>query len=203
MSSTPAAQAHELEALLEQVGDLAADLSMTNVTGSAMWSIQKMGSQALRQADAALRFCWRGLRIFAGDVVESVCLLARVLRGGKLTTSDVRTIKRTATDAIALIPYTIIMVIPLSPPGHVFAFSLLNRCFPSAVPSAFTMQRQDIDEIYSRIASEAAGAEATERERAFKLLGGWGGRTARKIGSRTKGGLRALGRRIRGAPSGA
>jgi hypothetical protein len=26
----------------------------------------------------------------------------------------------------------------MSPPGHVFAFSVLNRVFPNAVPSAFT-----------------------------------------------------------------
>ena len=88
--------------------------------------------------------------------------------------------------------YTIIMIIPLSPPGHVFAFSLMKkylagprphapchyahaivrlraqlhiftasqscysmcRCFPAAVPSPFTAQRQDIYEIYTRIAIE-------------------------------------------------
>ena len=40
-------------------------------------------------------------------------------------------------------------VIPMSPPGHVFAFSVLNRVFPNAVPSAFTAQRQDINDIYT------------------------------------------------------
>ena len=37
----------------------------------------------------------------------------------------------------------------MSPPGHVFAFSVLNRVFPNAVPSAFTAQRQDINDIYT------------------------------------------------------
>jgi len=192
----PASQAAELEALLEQVGALAADLSMPNVT-SGTWPARKVVSQAVRQADTALRFCWRGLRIFAGDVVESVCLLARVLQGGRLSSSDMRTIKRTAADAVALIPYTIIMVIPLSPPGHVFAFSLLNRCFPAAVPSAFTSQRQDIDEIYSRIAAEAAGADRTERSRAYKVLGGWGGSAAKEVTARAKLVYRGLRERFR------
>ena len=83
-----------------------------------------------------------------------------------------------------LVPYAIIMIIPLvralatlpraiaaharsasvncprqSPPGHVFAFSVLNRVFPGAVPSGFTAQRQDINDLYTRIA-----AEASERE---------------------------------------
>ena len=43
---------------------------------------------------------------------------------------------------MALVPYTIIMIIPLSPPGHVFAFSLMKKCFPAAIPSPFTAQRQ-------------------------------------------------------------
>jgi hypothetical protein len=158
---------------------------MPNVT-SGTWPARKVVSQAVRQANTALRFCWRGLRIFAGDVVESVCLLARVLQGNRLGSSDVRTIKRTAIDAVALIPYSIIMIIPLSPPGHVFAFSLLNRCFPAAVPSAFTTQRQDIDEIYSRIAAEAAGADPTARSRAFKVLGGWGGTAAKEVSARVR-----------------
>jgi hypothetical protein len=195
--SPPVSQASELEALLEQIGALAADLSMPNVTVPT-WPARKVVSQAVRQADAALRFCWRGLRIFAGDVVESVCLLARVVQGGRLGSSDIRTIKRTAADAVALIPYTIIMIIPLSPPGHVFAFSLLNRCFPSAVPSAFTSQRQDIDEIYSRIAAEAAGADATERSRAFKVLGGWGGTAAKGVTARGRLVYRGLRERSRG-----
>lgn len=186
-----------IELLLEQVGDLASELSMTNVTTTAMWSMREFGSQALRRADASLRFCWRGLRIFAGDVAESAYLVARLLQGRRLTSSGVRTIKRTLTDAVALVPYTIIMVIPLSPPGHrfprrpaapppaprcdepfvagcrrhVFAFSLLNRCFPAAVPSAFTAQRQDIDEIYSRIAAEApANEDAAERRQLRKEI---------------------------------
>ena len=69
--------------------------------------------------------------------------------------------RRVLTDLVALVPYTIIMIVPLSPPGHVFAFSLMNRC-SSAVPSPFTSQRQDVYEIYTRIADEARlGAAAT------------------------------------------
>jgi len=201
---TPAAQSSELELLLEQMGTLASELSMANVTTSRIWSVRKMGAQAVRQAEMALRFCWRGLRIFAGDVVECTYLTARLLRGQGLNQRDIRTLKRTATDAVALVPYTIIMVIPLSPPGHVFAFSLLNRCFPAAVPSAFTTQRQDIDEIYSRIAAEAVGAEgATERSRALKGLSAWGARLTRGVGARTKLLARATSQRLGRKPSGA
>ena len=42
---------------------------------------------------------------------------------------------------------------------------------PAAVPSAFTAQRQDIDEIYSRIAAEApANEDAAERRQLRKEI---------------------------------
>lgn len=81
-------------------------------------------------------------------------------KGTPMQPSDWALCRRTLTDMAMLVPYTIIMVIPLSPPGHVFAVSLLNRCFPAAVPSQFTSQRQDVYEIYSRIAVEARSNEA-------------------------------------------
>ena len=63
--------------------------------------------------------------------------------------------RRTAADVALLVPYSIICIVPLSPPGHIFAFSLLNRCFPGAVPSGFTERRQDMYDIYKRIATQA------------------------------------------------
>ena len=56
--------------------------------------------------------------------------------------SSRQVVRRTLVDLLALVPYTIIMIIPLSPPGHVFAFSLMKKCFPAAIPSPFTAQRQ-------------------------------------------------------------
>ena len=88
--------------------------------------------------------------------------MRQVIKGGGLQSKDWGLVKRVTLDVIALVPYTIIMIVPLSPPGHVFAFSLMKRCFPNAVPSPFTAERQDIYEIYSRIASEAAAAQARE-----------------------------------------
>ena len=74
---------------------------------------------------------------------------------GQLEAKDAEFCKRTVQDVALLVPYSIICIVPLSPPGHIFAFSLLNRCFPGAVPSGFTERRQDMYEIYSRIAAQA------------------------------------------------
>ena len=154
--SDDALQADRLEALLLEVGELATDLALTNVTATVEWSMRRSARLLAAGARASVGFCVRGLRITWGDVAESAGLLARTLfRGRALLQPDVSLIKRTVLDCLMLVPYALIMIIPLSPPGHVFAFSVLNRVFPGAVPSGFTAQRQDIDELYARIAAEA------------------------------------------------
>lgn len=102
-----------------------------------------------------MAFCGTGLRILARDIVEVGGLIRACWAGGRMGSADWALVRRVVSDCVALVPYTIIMIIPLSPPGHVFAFSLLNRVFPGAVPSGFTAQRQDINELYARIAAEA------------------------------------------------
>ena len=154
----PAAAAAPVEELLAEVGELAAQLSVTNVTGTVEWTTRRVVRQvgvAVSGLRSALGFCWRGLAIMGRDWLECGQLLARRWKGKAFKEKDVALFKRTAVDVVMLIPYSIIMVVPLTPPGHVFAFSLLKRCFPAAVPSGFTEERQDIYDIYSRVSSAA------------------------------------------------
>jgi len=148
--------AEALEETLQQVSLLASDLALTNVTETVGFSAKRSARQLWGGARASVAFCYRGLRITLGDVIESFGLIGRLIAGNSLTKQDASMIRRTVADLLMLIPYTAIMVIPMSPPGHVFAFSVLNRVFPNAVPSAFTAQRQDINDIYSRVAAEAS-----------------------------------------------
>jgi len=152
-----------LDALLLDVGQLATDLALTNVTTSVEWSLKKSSRLLMAGARGCAAFCVRGLRITWGDISESAGLLVRAVSGCGLQQQEASLIKRTISDCFMLVPYGIIMIIPLSPPGHVFAFSLLNRVFPGAVPSGFTAQRQDIDELYARIAADAADKPSTLR----------------------------------------
>ena len=155
------------------MGELAADLSVTDVRATSGWSLRRTGRQAsatrrlphahrtprpisYRHARAAqlgdglnssLTFCWRGLRIMGGDIAESAGSCKRWFKARarrhllttcyhplptpfqerKIQPAERAHIRRTLVDIIALVPYSIIMIIPLSPPGHVFAFSVLNR----------------------------------------------------------------------------
>ncbi|KAL1528548.1 hypothetical protein AB1Y20_009891 [Prymnesium parvum] len=147
------------EDLLREVARLAADISLTNeVQEASPLSMRRVSRQlafALTNFKSSLTFCYRGLQLMCRDIGEVILLGPKLWKERKLTTEDVGLVKRTVADVVMLIPYAIVMIVPLTPPGHVFAFSLLNRCFPGAMPSAFTEKRQDIFEVYTRLAAQA------------------------------------------------
>eukprot|EP00438_Fugacium_kawagutii_P015601 Skav212772 [mRNA] locus=scaffold159:93830:99582:- [translate_table: standard] len=70
---------------------------------------------------------------------------------------EVRTLQRTVKDLLTLplgswrIPFLIILIIPLSPVGHVLVFSFFQKNFPEFFPSSFTEQRQNVTKIYRDI----------------------------------------------------
>lgn len=52
--------------------------------------------------------------------------------------------RRTFKDTITFIPVVIILLIPLSPIGHVLVFGAIQRVFPDFFPSCFTERRQNL-----------------------------------------------------------
>ena len=56
--------------------------------------------------------------------------------------------RRTFKDIITFIPVVIILIIPLSPVGHVLVFGAIQRFFPDFFPSCFSEQRQNLLELY-------------------------------------------------------
>lgn len=56
--------------------------------------------------------------------------------------------RRTFKDIITFIPFVIILLIPLSPVGHVLVFGAIQRFFPDFFPSCFTEQRQNLLQLY-------------------------------------------------------
>lgn len=61
---------------------------------------------------------------------------------------QVRSLRRTAKDVITFIPFIIILIIPLSPVGHVLVFSFIQRFFPDFFPTPYTDRRQNLMRIY-------------------------------------------------------
>lgn len=156
------ASAEEVEELLAEVSALAKVLSLPSCGNDVGCTVESNARKVVRSVVMAitkfrssLAFCSRGLQITGQDLWEVGQLVLRWVQGTKLEEGDGEKMRRTVQDVLMLVPYTIIMIVPLSPPGHVFAFSLLNRCFPGAIPSGFTERRQGVHEIYSRIAEDA------------------------------------------------
>ena len=44
---------------------------------------------------------------------------------------EVRCVRRTLKDLLTLIPYSIILAIPMTPVGHVVVFNVIQRLFPA------------------------------------------------------------------------
>lgn len=147
------------EELLRDVAQLAANISvgeqMTEPSPISVRRIARQLSFAFSSFKSSLAFCYRGLQLMCRDIAEVASLVPKLWRERSLSVDDLKLIKRTGVDVVMLIPYAIVMIVPLTPPGHVFAFSLLNRCFPGAMPSAFTEKRQGIFEVYTRLAAQA------------------------------------------------
>jgi hypothetical protein len=78
-------------------------------------------------------------------------LISRAAQGYTLKPREVRTLRRTAKDLLTMIPFTIILIIPLTPVGHVLIFSLIQRVFPNFFPSTFTDRRQNLSKMYEEI----------------------------------------------------
>ena len=52
-------------------------------------------------------------------------------------------------DLATSVPFIIILIIPLSPFGHILVFSAIQRFFPDFFPTCFTERRQNLVRLYS------------------------------------------------------
>jgi hypothetical protein len=118
-------------------------------------------------------FYVKGVQLFWNDIVFCLSLINRAAQGYTLKPREVRTIRyvkhaiqwnysqplfpnlclsprcrRTFKDIITFIPVVIILIIPLSPVGHVLVFGAIQRFFPGFFPSCFTEQRQNLLQLY-------------------------------------------------------
>lgn len=78
--------------------------------------------------------------------------------------------RRTFKDVITLIPFVIILIIPLSPVGHVLVFGAIQRFFPNFFPSCFTEQRQNLLQLYENAEYTELTINETWKVRAVRDL---------------------------------
>ena len=116
----------------------------------------------LRRAAEGLAFYGRGVQLMGDDLQLFVNMLSRaVVQGYTLGGRETKILRRISKDFLTLVPFVIILIIPLSPIGHVLVFSFIQRFFPDFFPSQFTEGRQNIMSMYSSI---TAPSEAPEQD---------------------------------------
>ena len=71
-------------------------------------------------------------------------MFTKAALGGTLKPREVAALRRTTRDVFSFVPFVIILIIPLTPLGHVLVFGFIQRYFPGFFPSQFTNQRQDL-----------------------------------------------------------
>jgi len=146
----------ELGGLEVSIGDLLLKLGLQTPEQEPLsWSrTREAWAVNADKAMQGVKFYGRGVQLIAQDVQLAANMLGRaVLQGYTLRAREVKLLRRILKDLVTLVPFVIILIIPLSPLGHVLVFSFIQRFFPDFLPSAFTESRQQIMSMYSSITS--------------------------------------------------
>lgn len=135
-----------------QLGSLASDVQYMKVrlgldatvysTRFDITQLRQTVNTSLVKARAGLEFYIRGMRLFWGDCGYAIRFIRRVFVGYTLSPREVRTLRRTGRDLLTLIPFTIILIAPITPIGHVLVFGFIQRYWPDFFPSTFSERRQ-------------------------------------------------------------
>ena len=100
------------------------------------------------QAKKGLQFYSKGTVLLFNDVVFASSLILRAVGGYTLKPREVRTLRRAFFDMLNFIPFVIILIIPLSPIGHVLVFQFIGKVYPNFFPSCFQESRQNLLQLY-------------------------------------------------------
>lgn len=133
-------------------------------------SVNRWLSEVLETSQDGLRFYWKGLKLLVSDLRYSVSLIAKAVTGVVLKPREVRTLRRTFKDIVTFIPFLIILIIPLTPIGHVFVFGAIQRFFPEFFPSCFTERRQNLLQLFEQSEFQDLDIDEGLKERVFRVF---------------------------------
>jgi len=162
-----------LAVVLDQVTDfkrrLGIDYYVTGLTFDRE-AIQRFLADLLEKTKSGLLFYVKGVELLWNDVIYSLRLIGRALQGYTLQPREVRTLRRSFKDIITFVPFVIILLIPLSPIGHVLVFGAIQRVFPDFFPSCFTETRQNLLELYESTEYTEVVIKETWQEQVTRAL---------------------------------
>mmetsp|Transcript_65858 Transcript_65858/g.208429 ORF Transcript_65858/g.208429 Transcript_65858/m.208429 type:complete len:302 (+) Transcript_65858:296-1201(+) len=162
----------QLASLATEIPDLKDRLGVLDVSNDPLsWDRLVMQvEEGVAKAKEGGVFYFRGTKLLFADLSSSTRLFARAIRGGSLRPREVLVLRRTARDILTFVPFVIILIIPLTPLGHVLIFGFLQKYFPGFFPSQFSNRRQELFiryeelEAQMRLAEEEAMSESDALE---------------------------------------
>jgi hypothetical protein len=138
--------AADVQQLVKRLGLL--ELAPFQVSFTA---IQLQVQQTNQKFQSGFGFVMRGSKMLGSDCWYTLNLVVQAIKGTVLTPREVRCVRRNLKDLLTLIPYTIILAIPMTPVGHVLVFNVIQRLFPGFCPSTFTERRQNLATLYDAV----------------------------------------------------
>jgi len=146
----------ELGLVAANVEDVRSRLGLETDAYISGWEWSKLQTYFMdvwRKSKQGFEFYSRGTKLLGGDILYAVRLIRRAIFGYTLSPREVRTLRRTGRDLLTLLPFTFILILPLTPVGHVLVFSFIQRYFPDFFPSTFSEKRQQRMKRYESIVS--------------------------------------------------
>ena len=127
--------------------------------------ISRTATESAEKAREGAEFMARGVKMLGGDISASARFFGRAAMGSTLRPREVQTIRRTALDIFTFVPFIIILIVPLTPVGHVLIFSFIQRYFPALFPSQFSGRRQELMKKYEELSLQLKQAEKSKEIR--------------------------------------
>lgn len=157
----------ELEVLATDIPDLKSRLGIMEDASIPVNQRAALAfSDGVTKIQAGSSFYLRGMRLLGGDISYSLRLFWAAVTGTTLKPREVQTVRRTAKDVLVLIPFSIILIAPITPVGHVLVFSFLQKYFPGFFPSSFSAKRQEVMKRYELIKNQLEAASDPDKEEA-------------------------------------
>jgi len=116
--------------------------------------------RTLEKTKVGLLFYTNGSQLLLQDLQYARKLFSKAaLSNYTLKSIEVRTLQRTVKDLATLVPFLVILIIPMTPVGHVLVFSFIQKFFPDFFPSTFTERRQNMVKIYRDISPNDSSSD--------------------------------------------
>jgi len=130
---------------VQRVGERRSFLTPLKRRLSSMWRNWTKVRRGVMFYASGTQLLWQDLQHTAKLVLKVV------FQKYTLKPCEVQVCWRFLKDITVLVPFLIILLIPMSPPGHMLVFSLIIKIYPDFFPSPFTERRQNVMKIYNEI----------------------------------------------------